>query len=242
MDDETEKMSLRERIGNWIFAAQTKAAISIYNFLNRMSRKLLSAMDYPEGRVAKLTAALSDKDADVRGRSAGHLGNAAELGVDVSAAMPTLTKMLSEELNLGGSSPSKNAEAALTRAVFNEKNRDAALSALANALYDGSPDTRKEAARLLRHAVERCRTTVQLDRITYWLRETYGGPGKRCAAKGRESAAGGFAAYRLIRHAAILKHALAAKRDIMLDDKPKPPGKDGGGPLYRASARLALRG
>ncbi len=232
-DGTPERESLRERIGAWIWTLQFKATVFIYNFLTRLSRKLLCAMDYPESRVVKLTAELSSDDAEIRGRSAHHLGNAAELGVDMSAAMPLLVRMLAEELNLGGSSPSKNAEETLKRAVANENNRDAALFALASALYDDNPDVRKEALKVLKRTVETCGTAEQLDRTVHWLREAHSAAGKK-----RELGPASVI-YQVANMAAAQREALAEKRDILLDDVPKPPGR---GRMYSRMRRAMRNG
>jgi hypothetical protein len=239
MADETE--SIRERIGDWIRTMQTKALMGGANLLIRFAKWVQSPLDYPEKRIARMAAALSDQDPTVRGDNAHRLGDAADLGVDIAAAMSALVKLLSDDtVNLGNTSVRGNVQATLMRAVASEKNRDAALSALANALYHENKTVRDKATQTLERAIERCASAGHLDEAALKLREAYGTLMGKCRyGKEQEPVGTGFRFYRLMVRIADRKNVLASQRDVLLDDMPKPPNR-GEGTLYRAAGRLVL--
>jgi hypothetical protein len=111
----------------------------------------------------------------------------------------------------------------------------AAIPALTKALSDGDKDVRETAAWALGHAIENCASIKKLNRMETMLW------GERGALMGKcrhglewEFARIGMAFSGLMNEIAKRRNALAARRDIMLKDKTKPPKA---GRVYRQMGR-----
>jgi hypothetical protein len=184
-----------------------------------------------DAALSALTEALSQRVAvwDVLGA----LVDAASHGTDISVAIPALVrtppsvKYADFQWIAGG---------ALADAVINEESRGAALPALAKALSDPVKNVRSNAVVALREAIRKCPSVEPLDATQAELRESYGALRNGCRYGKEEEFAGiGLEFSNLMNEIARKRNALAAKRDIMLDDKPKPPKR---GQVYQEMRRV----
>jgi hypothetical protein len=123
------------------------------------------------------------------------------------------------------------AAAVLVNAVLNDKCRDAALSALANVLSDGNRIVRSYADEALNHVIQKSTSIELLNEMEMKLKESYSTKRKEYRyGKERELVQIELVFSKLMAEIAKRKNELAPKRDILLDDIPKPPKK---GEIYQ---------
>lgn len=101
--------------------------------------------------IKEFTAQLSDKEWYIRRNAAIALLDAAEKGIDISQAIPSLTNALSDKAKI----VRQYAAAALSTAVENGANISPAIPALGKALSSNDSVLRQNAVVALRHAAKR---------------------------------------------------------------------------------------
>jgi hypothetical protein len=156
--------------------------------------------------------------------SAEALWHSAFIGVDISAAMPALANALSD----AGEGVPLRAITALYHAAEHGADISIATSALAKALSDKNMAVRRNAAGTLEKAIENCASAGSLDGIEARVSESYAALRNGCRyGKETEPTGTGLAFSELTNQIAKRRDALAAKRDVLLEDIPKPPKKGG---------------
>jgi hypothetical protein len=184
--------------------------------------------------ISSLANLLWDEDVSIRSDVAVTLENAAKHGADMSAAISALAAALSDaDMRVQGS-----ASSALQIAVADVNSCHAALSELVESFSYGTG--RWRAAMALEGSIGKCPSLEAVDAAEARLREEYDAlKQKRWYGKEAELARIGVSFSRLINETAKRRDALAANRDIMLDDKPKPPKQ---GPMYQKIRRVLTNG
>jgi HEAT repeat protein len=176
-----------------------------------------------------LVKMLSGGKSTALGNLAWALGKAAVYEKSRDVALCALAKTLFE----GGLGLRVTAAEGLEHAASKGTDMGVAISALAKALPDGNAGIRKNAAMAFGHAVRNCASIEALDAMGFRLQEEYGAF-RRKRGYMPESAGIGFTFSRLINEAAKRRDELTATRDILLDERPKPPK---GGTIFQATRR-----
>jgi HEAT repeat protein len=169
---------------------------------------------------------LYDGDAYDRAGAAEILGYASLSNVGIGVAIPALAETLSD----GDAGVRLMAVGALKSAAMHGADISAAIAALAAGLFDDNCVVVSRATDALRHesAIGNCDSVEALERMEANLRKGYDASRKRYKyGKEAELASIGSVVSGFMGKTAKRRDALAAKRDILLDDLPKPPKRGG---------------
>jgi vesicle coat complex subunit len=192
--------------------------------------KWLGKEDYPKVDIQKSIAELGDAYPTIRTNGVRALWNAARHGQDMTAAIPALEKALSDKEPY----VREKAANALSRAATDGTDITIAVPALAKMLSDSDAEARAGAISALGNVVEKCPSLERLGWIEAKLRESRALKREERQRK-EEFARVGVRLSKLTNQIAKKKNSLAADRDIMLADIPKPP--KGGTGIYQLTRR-----
>jgi hypothetical protein len=188
--------------------------------------------------IEELVRKLGDPCAETRKSLAGALGRTANQGANITVAIPALAKALSDEV----SDVRSYAAWALGNSALQGVDITVAIPVLVKTLSDVAGDVQWNAAEALEKAIKKCASVEALNVMEAKLRESYGALRRECRyGKKAELAGIGSVFSKLTNQIAKKRDSLAAKRDILLDEKPKPP-KGGVYQQIRRSGTGLLRG
>jgi HEAT repeat protein len=209
-----------------------KAAVVLWRAIDK-------GADIPAA-IPALANALSDAVEAVREMAVEALTSAVARGADITPAIPALVHALSDE----NANVRRKAAYVLGHSMFYGANITAAISALAKALSDENADVRTNADEALRIVIDYCSPIDRyppkiLSEMEAMVLEELRASRKKFQFQTKgELAAIGLQFSALLNKIAKRRNIIAAKRDMLLTDKPKPP-KFGKGQIYCRMRRVA---